>query len=270
MAATLDEVSVGGLRIAYVCKGEGQPLVLLHGGFGLDHRSWGPQIDGLSDEFCVVAWDAPGTGRSSDPPDHFGLPDYADCLAGFLDAVGIERAHVMGLSYGGGLALELYRRHPRIPCSLVLAGAYAGWAGSLPPAVVQARLARLLGEMERPPAEWIPGYLPGLLTDNAPATMVEELTSLMLDIRPAAAAIMLWGFAEADLREVLPRIAVRTLVRHAERDERAPLPVAEELHKNIPGSVLVVLPGVGHASSWEDPVQFNQAVRSFLRSVPSR
>lgn len=267
MAGSLDKVTVGGLQIAYVRQGVGVPLVLLHGGFGLDHRSWAPQIAGLSDEFTVVAWDAPGTGGSSDPPPEFRLPDYADCLAGFLDALGIGDAHIMGLSYGGGLALELYRRHRRVPRSLVLAGAYAGWAGSLPPEIVRARLDRFLEEMHRPPVEWIPGYIPGMLTDGASAAMTEELTSLMLEIRPAGAAIMLQGFAEADLRDVLPRIAVPTLVLHGELDVRAPLAVAEDLHANIPGSTLVRLPGLGHASSWEGPEQFNRAVRAFLRAV---
>ena len=59
----------------------------------------------------MVAWDAPGCGRSSDPPEAFRMPEYADCLAAFVDALGLERPHVLGLSLGGALALELYRRH---------------------------------------------------------------------------------------------------------------------------------------------------------------
>ena len=86
----------------------------------------------------MVAWDAPGCGRSSDPPETFGMPEYADCLAAFIDALGLERPHVLGLSFGAVLALELYRRHPLVPRTLVLASAYAGWAGSLPAEVVEA------------------------------------------------------------------------------------------------------------------------------------
>jgi pimeloyl-ACP methyl ester carboxylesterase len=268
MAGTTDEITIAGLRIAYVRQGSGPPLVLLHGGFGLDHRSWGPQIEGLSDEFTVVAWDAPGVGGSSDAPDHFRMPDYADCLADLLAAAGLEHPHVLGISWGGALALELYRRHPALPRSLVLAGAYAGWAGSLPPAVVQERLARFLTEMQRPPTEWIPGYIPGLFTARASREMVDEFMSLMSDVRPAGAAIMLRAMAEADLRDVLPRVAVPTLLLYGELDARSPLTVGEELHASIPGSSLVVLPGVGHASSFEAPDEFNREVRSFLRNVP--
>ena len=63
-----------------------------------------------------------------------------DCLAGFIEALGLGAPHVLGHSFGAGLALELYRRHPSIARSLVLAGPYAGWAGSLPPEEVEHRL----------------------------------------------------------------------------------------------------------------------------------
>ena len=108
---------------------DGPPLVLLHGVLG-DSRDWRRQLEGLSDEFTVVAWDAPGCGESSDPdpPETFGADVYADCLAEFIEALEVERPHVLGLSWGGGLALELYRRRPDLPRSLVLASAYAGWA----------------------------------------------------------------------------------------------------------------------------------------------
>ena len=144
----LQDVRVGELQVAYATAGEGPPLVLLHGGWG-DHRYWRRQLEGLSGDFAVAAWDTPGCGRSSDPPVGWRMSDYADCLAAWLDAAGIERPHVLGLSWGGALALELYRRHPAIPSSLVLTGAYAGWAGSLPPDVVSERLARAEGELER-------------------------------------------------------------------------------------------------------------------------
>jgi pimeloyl-ACP methyl ester carboxylesterase len=74
------------------------------------------------------------------------------------------------------------------------------------------------------------------------------------------------SFAEADLRDVLPRIEVPTLLLYGDQDVRAPLQVAEELHAAIPESKLVVLPGVGHVSSVEAPERFNQVIRSFIGS----
>jgi pimeloyl-ACP methyl ester carboxylesterase len=79
----VEQIPVAGLRIAYERAGEGSPLVLLHGGLS-DSREWRRQLDALSYEFTVVAWDAPGCGQSSDPPEEFRLPAYADCLAEFM------------------------------------------------------------------------------------------------------------------------------------------------------------------------------------------
>lgn len=260
----MSEVEVSGLRIGYEREGTGPPLVLLHGGFGFDSRSWRRQIDALSDEYTVVAWDAPGCGRSSDPPPTFRLPDYADCLAGFIGALGLSWPHVLGLSFGGALALQLFGRHPAVPQTLILAGAYAGWAGSLQPDEVDRRVTRLAADMQRPPEEWIPSYIPGLLTEAAPPEMVEEVKSLMSGVRPAANQAMLQGMAEADLRDVLSRIDVPTLLLYGDQDVRSPVEVGRALHVGIPGSSLVILPGVGHFSSVEGAEQFNREVRSFL------
>jgi pimeloyl-ACP methyl ester carboxylesterase len=263
----MDHVEVGGLRVAYRQAGQCPALVLLHGGLG-DSREWRRQLEGLADEFTVVAWDAPGCGGSADPPEEWRLPDYADCLAGFIHALGLERPNVGGLSWGGGLALELYRRHPHLPRSLVLASAYAGWAGSLPPEVVQERLERALREAELPPQQWVRGYLSGLFTEEAPAELVEEALAMMLEVRPAGMRPMVQGFAEADLREVLPRIQVPTLLLYGDADRRSPLEVvARDLNARIPGSRLVVLPGVGHQLDMEAPDRFNIEVRGFLQSA---
>ena len=120
----MPEALVGGVRIAYSVAGDGPPLVLLHGGMD-DSRSWRWQLEGLADEFRVLAWDAPGCGQSSEPPETWRMPEYADCLAAWLQVVGVDQPHVLGLSWGSSVALELYRRHPEVPASLILASAYA-------------------------------------------------------------------------------------------------------------------------------------------------
>lgn len=262
----MDETEVAGLRIAFERAGQGPPLVLLHGALG-DSRVWRRQLGALSDEFTVVAWDAPGCGRSSDPPapETYRLSDYADCLAGFVGALELERPHVLGLSFGGGLALEFYRRYPAVPRTLVLASAYAGWAGSLPPEEVEARKQRALREADLPPEQWIPGYLPGLFTEAAPPELIDEAVEIMYDTRPAGMKAMISAFAEADLRDVLPRIEVPTLLLYGDADQRSPLNVARDLHAKIPTSELAVLHGVGHDSNLETPENFNAEVRNFIR-----
>lgn len=262
----MEQVEVSGFRIAYERAGKGPPLFLLHGGLS-DGREWRRQIDDLSNEFTVVAWDAPGCGKSSDPPETFRLAEYADCLAAFIGALGLGRSHVLGLSFGGGLALELYRRHPTILMSLGLASAYAGWAGSLPLEVVEERLRQLLREADLPPDKWVPGYILGLLTESAPRELVDEVVAIMSDVHPAGARVMAQAFAEADLRDMLEHIDVPTLLLYGDVDRRCPPKVAEELHAKIPTSTLVVMSGVGHQSNIEAPERFNGEVRRFLRSV---
>jgi len=261
----MDEVNVCGLRIAFERKGEGPPLVLLHGALS-DSRMWRRQLDELSDEFTVVAWDAPGCGRSADPPETFRLPDFADCLAAFIKEIGLVKPHVLGLSFGAGLALELYRRYPNIPRTLILASAYAGWAGSLPPDVVEERLQQGLQQSRLPPEQVVEKWIPTLFTKSVPVEVINETATIMSEFHPAGMRVMLLSFAEADLRDVLPTIKVPTLLLYGEADQRSPLNVAESLHARIPASKLVVIPGVGHECSLEAPEIFNAEVRSFLQA----
>jgi pimeloyl-ACP methyl ester carboxylesterase len=253
-------VEVEGLSVAYRRAGVGAPLVLLHGGLS-DSREWRRQLEELSTEFDVVAWDAPGCGSSSDPPEAIGMDGYADCLAAFIDALGLGRPHVAGLSFGAGLALELYRRHPQLVASLVLASAYAGWAGSLPPDVVEERLRDVRRQADLPPDEVVAEWLPTLFTSSVPSDVVEEVAAIMRDFHPAGMRAMANAFARADLRDVLPQIEVPTLLLYGDADERSPRDAAVELSVAIPNSRLVWLEHVGHQINMEDPERFNAELR---------
>jgi pimeloyl-ACP methyl ester carboxylesterase len=261
-----DRVDVAGLTLAYRRAGAGPPLVLLHGAYE-DSRIWSRQLDGLSDAFTVIAWDAPGCGLSDDPPETFTAADYGDCLAGFLDALDLRRPHVLGLSWGSVLALALYLRHPDAAGSLVLASAYAGWAGSLPPEEVQRRMRQVLREAELPAKEFVPDWIPTLLTESASQELVDEVAGMMYDFHPAGMRTAAHALGPVDLRRVLPTITVPTLLLYGDADVRSPVTVAEELHSQIPASILVVLPGAPHLSNLEKPAEFNTAVRRFLRDV---
>lgn len=259
-------VEIGGRSMAYRRAGEGPPLILLHGGWS-DGRAWFPQLSRLSDGFDVIAWDAPGCGGTDDLPGRPSMADYADAVADLIGALGVERAHLCGLSFGGGLAIAVYQHHPDLVRSLVLAGAYAGWKGSLPPEEVRARLQRARAEADRPPAEWIDGYLPGFFAGTMPPEVIEGVRTMMFDVRRDGQLAMLSAFAEADLTAVLPTITVPTLLLYGELDARAPRHVAEALHAGIPGSELAVLPGVGHDVNVEAPDAFDAEVRRFLEAV---
>ncbi len=261
-------VRANGLDIAYERVGEGPPLVFVHGA-AEDGRVWRPQLAALADEFTVIAWDEPGAGRSSDVPPDYGLADYASCLAVLIATLGLGPAHVAGLSWGGTVVQELYRHHPGLVATLILADTYAGWKGSLPEAEVRARVAggrRMLAAS----AEVFDPTLPGLFAGDPPAEFVGLLEAMAADVRRESLSAQLVVMAEADQRDLLPRIAVPTLLIWGELDARSPLGVARRLEQAIPDTQLVVISGAGHVSNLEEPEQFNAAVREFCRAHPPR
>lgn len=262
----LQYVEVRGLRVALRRRGQGEAVLLLHGGLS-DSREWVPHLADLARDHDVVAVDLVGCGGSADPPKGFGLADHADVLAGTLAALDLAPAHVIGHSLGSVVALALYRDHPSAVRSLVLAGAYAGWAGSLPPDEVESRTRMVLETLRQPVEEWGPSFLATVHRAGAPVELVEASMEVLRDVRPESSRQLVLALAAADLREMLPSVAVPVLLVYGEDDQRADATVAAQLHAAVPASRLVVLPGVGHAVHVEAPVEFDAAVRAFLRTV---
>ncbi len=260
-----DYVDVDGLRIAFRRAGSGPPILLLHGAV-CDGRVWRSQLESFADAYTVVAWDAPGCGGSSDPPESFRMPDYAGCLGSFIEALRLGPVHLLGHSWGSTVALETCRQRPDLVRSLVLVGGYAGWAGSLPADEVRERLAFALQSADLDAFE--PSTMRGLFSPAMPDDRAAELARIMREVRPAAMRPMAYALAEADLRDALPGIRVPTLIVHGDADVRSTATVAEQLHRSIPGAELVVLPGLGHESYLESATAFDAAVREFLTRQP--
>jgi len=258
----LSFVQVDAYSIAYSEVGRGATLVLLHG-FLCDSRCWRDQLAGLSNHFRVVAWDAPGACSSSDPPEAFTTADYARCLAGFLDALGVWRTHIVGLSWGGILAQEFYRLYPeRLRC-LVLADTYAGWKGSLPEPMWRARLETCLRDSTGSPDALVAKVLSGMFTEGVSDDIRQALSVIMSEFHPVGFRVMSRSSAEMDTRDLLPRIHIPTLVLWGDDDRRSPMHVAEQLHSTIPSAQLAIIPGAGHVSNMERPEEFNENVRRF-------
>jgi pimeloyl-ACP methyl ester carboxylesterase len=266
--AAVEVVRANGLEIAHARVGEGPPLVFVHGATA-DSRMWQPQLAALADEFTVIAWDEPGVGCSSNVPADFGLRDYANCLAALLEAVGLGPAHVAGLSWGGTVVLELYRHHPELVATLILIDTYAGWKGSLPEEEVRARVEGLR-QMLAVPAEEFDPTLPGLFAGDPPAEFVPLIEEMAADVRPESVRRQLLLMAEADQRDLLPRITVPTLLIWGGQDVRSPLSVARQFERAIPATKLVVIPHCGHVSNLEQPERVNETVREFCRAHPPR
>jgi pimeloyl-ACP methyl ester carboxylesterase len=120
------------------------------------------------------------------------------------------------------------------------------------------------------PAEEFDPTLPGLFAGDPPAAFVPLLEEMAAAVRPESLRKLLLMMAEADQRDLLPRIVVPTLLIWGELDARSPLRVARQLERAIPDATVVVIPGSGHVSNLERPEQFNEAVRGFCRAHSPR
>lgn len=259
-------VDVDGLDIAFERSGTGTVVVLTHGFVGDALATWSRQIEALSDEFTVIAWNAPGSGGSTDPPEDFGMDAYADCLAGFIRALRIEQAHLVGLSFGAALALGAFHRHSRFVSSLTLVSGYAGWAGSLGTAEADQRLARSLAASRLTPDEFVAAMAPSMFSPSAAADQVAPFLASVRAFHPGGFRAMARA-SYPDQRHVLPEIDVPTLLLYSDHDVRAPAGIGEAINAAIPGSEFVVLTGPGHISPVEAPADVTRELRRFLRSV---
>ena len=163
------------------------------------------------------------------------MAGHVDCLAGFIAALGVESPQLVGLSFGGALALAVAARHPGLARSLVVVSGYAGWAGSLPPDVVDQRLTQALALSALTADEFVDALLPTMFSTMPTADDVDRFTASMRTFHPAGFRTIARASAE-DLRGDLARIDVPTLLVYGDQDVRAPLAVAEHLHSTIAGS----------------------------------
>src|SRR5262249_6402889 len=158
----------------------------------------------------------PGAGLSADPPETFDMDDYADCLAGFLNELGVRRAHIAGLSFGGVLALSLVKRHPTVPITLALLGAYAGWAGSLPPDAAQQRLRLCIDASELPRDLFADVMGSSMFSPSAAGAGIDAFVASVAAFPPGGFRTMSRALATCDLRDTLAKVRVPTLVLHGD------------------------------------------------------
>ncbi len=251
----MPDVTVDGTIIHYEIAGDAFPLVLLHG-IGSNSRSWRRQLTGLSGDFKVIAWDAPGYGRSSDPPRAMkpSMRFYAGCLRAMIEYLGIERVFLLGHSTGGVIAQEFYGLYPDSVRALILSD--TRYIGS--PAGLEKRLTAI---HTMTPAQLAAQRAPELLSRNATPEVLGEVVSIMSEVRPAGYEFAAMALADSDTRDVVANLHIPTLLIWGSEDEITPL--WEELPD---GARLEIIPGAGHLCYIEQPEQFNEIVGQFLLS----
>lgn len=264
--------AVNGTDIAYEDRGDGLPLLLVHG-HPFDRTMWAPQAAALAGPDCrVVTPDLRGYGASPASGPVQGLTTFARDLAALLDHLGIIGPVVLGgLSMGGQIALEFCRLFPRRVGGLLLADTSA-------PAETEDGRAWRRGLADRLLREGMAGYA-GEVLDRmiAPRTVASRpdvaahVRRMMLGTPPEGAAAALRGRAERpDYTHLLARIEVPALVVVGSEDTYTPLSDARHLHERLPDSELTVVEGAAHMPNLERPTAFNAALADLLRRVAAR
>lgn len=251
---------------AYRQAGSGPGMLLLHG-IGSSSASFATQLEALADELTLVAWDAPGYAASADPLGPVGLDGYVAAAAEVAAAaLGGDPVHVVGVSWGGVIALRLAATRPELVRSLVVIGASLG-SGVDPERAAQMR-ARAADLADLGPAEFARRRAPKLLSPHAPAPLVEAAVDTMAEsIRLPGYAEAAEAMASADLRADLARISAPTLVLAGEHDTVTGPDRAAEIAAGISGAVLATVPGAGHLANQEQPDLVNDWLRRVTRQA---
>lgn len=242
--------------------GHGFPTVFLHG-LGGTRSAWGPQLSELSEDRRCLAWDMPGYG-SSQPETPLTYASIAERLMRWLDQLDIERADLVGLSFGGMHALHTALGYPQRVRRMVLANTSPAFGidGTDPQQWKSARLAPL--EQGATPASMASSVLDAIagrpLDPDIRAQLVSAFGRISTDGFRAAVECL----PHNDVRFRLGELQHPCLVIGGELDQETPVAYARALAEGLPNSELVVLDGVGHLSPSEDPERFNDHVRRHL------
>ncbi len=246
-----------------------KPALLLIHGFPLSSQMWEPQLEDLADFVRVVAPDLRGYGGSDSVPGPYSITLLADDCADLLGHLNVATPFVVcGLSMGGYIALEFYRRYPEQVAGLILASTRAG-ADSVEGQAGRDKAAEL-AKTEGATAVSA-GMLPKMLAEHNFETD-DELVDYVKEIMSTASLNGVVGALAAmrdriDSTPMLGDIDVPVLIIHGADDQLIPVSEAEAMHNAIPDSELVIIPDAGHLPNLEQPDLFNDAVIDFLEEL---
>jgi pimeloyl-ACP methyl ester carboxylesterase len=260
---------VRGTGVAYDDEGRGEAVVLLHG-FPFDRSMWREQAEALSGTCRVVAPDLRGQGETPLGGADLTMGEMAEDVAALLDELKVERAVLGGLSMGGYVAFEFFRRFPRRVRALVLADTRPQADTDEARRTREETARRALNEGMAPIAD---SMLPKLLSANTREgrpDVVERVRAMMFGMGPEGAAAALRAMAvRRDQTDLLPSVDVPTLIVVGGEDTITPPSDAEAMAAKIEGARLVRIEGAAHLSNVERPEEFNRALVEFVGGLPA-
>ena len=254
----MGKVSVNGVQIAYIRKGSGKPLALVHG-YPLDHTIWDEIVPLLANDFDVILPDLRGFGESDVLEEQYKITDMAADIAGLLDQIGIEKTAIAGHSMGGYVSLAFARAYPERVLGL---GLVASQAPADPPARVQGRYDAA-AEIMKTGVQLVAESMPAKLT---PDERVQAFVrSLIAAQHPAGLAGALKAMAERDdSTSILSGFQFPVVLVHGSADELIPVQRAHDIKTAIPHATLMELSGIGHMPMMENPEATAAALKKLL------
>ncbi|AFZ66756.1 alpha/beta fold hydrolase [Deinococcus peraridilitoris] len=265
-------VDLGGRRLAYdeVTPQNPQGTLLLLSGLGSKRFGWGRQLPVFGQHYRTIAMDHRDVGDSDPFEEPYTMHDQADDAAALLRALGVEGAHVAGISMGGMVALNLAQRHPQLVRSLILVATSAGGRTHVGPTAEAAAVLRPdpgqeIGERAQNTYRIIcrPGHF-----DSRPEEA--ELVAQLARYKPMRSAAYLRQYEAArghDVTTHLQDIRAPSLVIHGDLDPLVPVGNGRMLAQRLPGARLHEYPGIGHMPIMECPDEFNRDVLEFLGTL---
>lgn len=252
-------------RISVDSMGRGELVLLLHG-VGGNKRNWHPNLPAFAEFFRAVAWDARGYGESDDYAGTLHFRDFSDDLVRVIDHFGETRAHVVGLSMGGRIAMNFARVHGDRLATLTLCATNTGFGCFSPEAraeFIRSRKEPLMNGKE--PADIAEPVARSLLGPMAADTSLEQLVDSMARLHKLSYIKSIEALVNMDTDEGLDHIKVPTHVMCGSHDPLTPLSMSQEIHRLVPQSRLTVIENAGHLLNIENPKDFNEAALDFLR-----
>jgi len=251
-------IEVGGLRTFCRVAGEGPPVLLLHGWAG-EGASLHPLTAHLAQRYRTIAPDLPGFGGTALPPGDWGVPEYADWTSQLLTKLGVPRAVFLGHSFGGRIAIYLAATRPELVERLILVDS----AGIRPERTARQETAALASKAGRAAS--------GVPVIGGIAERLRGRWHRAIGAEDYASAGPLQGtfvkIVNQDLRDLLPRIAVPTLLLWGANDDATPVEDGRLMEQLIPDARLIVFPAAGHFSYLERTAESCAAIDQFLAST---
>ncbi len=258
-------VDFDGVSLFYHDEGQGEPLLLIHG-FPFSSAMYQPQRAALSPHMRVIAPDLRGMGQSDVTPGEYSMSDYADDLVALLDHLGVGQAVVGGMSMGGYILFTLLRRHPERVKGIILIDTKPAADNDEQKANRRKMVEQARTQGSAAIAE---AMLPTLLAEQTHHQQ-PELVQFVREMIVATPVDGIVGALEAmaarrDSTDMLTKISVPALIIVGSEDTLTPPSTAEEMHRAIPNSQLVVIDGAAHAANLERPDEVNQAILNWMQ-----